>query len=393
MLKTAVAQSLELESQEAIEEVLEQCREKLGDLQPQAGLLFTGIDHNFQLILNKITEVYPDIELIGCTTDGELSSVHGFADDSIVLTLFHSEELHFKAGAADRVSEDPLTYIKKGVETAQSSLDQDPVLCITTPSSLTIRADSVIEGLQQALGKTFPIFGGSAGDQVRATGTYQFYKNKVLTDAAPFLLIAGPLLFSFGVESGWMPIGEKGKVTRAEKNVVYKISGQSAVDYYKYYLGEDIKFGAAETLVESNDFPMAIFEDDGRSFYLRAPFFQLSDQEIGSVTFFGNVPEGATVQITHAIRDKIIEAAKMSVNSAKNDYPGSKPSIALCFTCSTRKQVLGTRVEEEYQSLKSSFPDLPVTGFYTYGEIGPLCKGKPVRYHNETFLSLLLGTE
>ena len=172
-------------------------------MQPNAGLLFTGIDHNFQLILNKIYEVYPELELIGCTTDGELSSVAGFAEDSIVLTLFYSDELEFKAGAADRVSEDPLTYIKNAVETTQSSLKHEPVLCITTPSSLTIRGDSVIEGLRQALGHTFPVFGGSAGDQVRATGTYQFCNNSVYSDAAPFLLISGSLLFSSGVESGW----------------------------------------------------------------------------------------------------------------------------------------------------------------------------------------------
>ena len=393
MLKTAVAQSLELESQEAIEEVLEQCREKLGDLQPQAGLLFTGIDHNFQLILNKINEVYPDIELIGCTTDGELSSVHGFADDSIVLTLFHSEELHFKAGVADRVSEDPLTYITRAVETARSSLDQEPVLCITTPSGLTVSGDRIIEGIQKVLGETFPVFGGSAADQVRATGTYQFYKNNVFTDAAPFILIAGPLLFSSGVESGWIPIGKKGKVTHAEQNVVYKIGDQPAADYFKYYLGEDIRLGVKGYYGDPVDYPIAVFEDDGRSFYLRAPLFPYSDKENGSVTFISDVPQNTTVQITHATRDKIIEAAKMSVISAKTDYPGSKPSIAICFTCAARKQVLGTRVEEECQVLKNSFPDLPVAGFYTYGEIGPLNRDKPSRFHNETFLSLLLGTE
>ena len=393
MLKTAIAHSIELDSQDAVEEVLEQCRETLGELQPQAGLLFTGIDHNFDLILNKINEVYPGIELIGCTTDGELSSVHGFTEDSIVLTLFYSEELSFKAGVADRVSEDPLTYLKKAVETAQSSLDQEPVLCITTPSSLTVIGDSVIEGLQQALGDTFPIIGGTAGDQMRGTGTFQFYNSNVFTDAAPFLLITGPLLFSSGVESGWMPIGEKGKVTEAEKNVVYKIRDHSALDFYKHYLGEDIGKGGAGDFADAGDYPLAVFEDDGKSFYLRAPNFPFSDTEKGSITFFGNIPGGATVQITYTTRDKVIEGAKKSVNSAAIGYPGSKPLVALCFSCQARKLVLGTRVREEYQVLKSNFPDLPVAGFYTYGEIGPVNKGKPSRFHNETFLSLLLGLE
>ncbi|MBN1290943.1 MAG: FIST C-terminal domain-containing protein [Candidatus Latescibacteria bacterium] len=387
MLKVSIGHSEELDSGDAIDEVLRQCHETLRELQPNAGLLFTGIDHNFELILNKIYEAYPELELIGCTTDGELSSLNGFAEDSIVLTLFYSDELRFKAGVADRVSEDPLTNIKNAIETAQSSLEHEPVLCITTPSTFNINFDVVIDGLQQVLGDTFPIFGGLAGDQWRFQGTYQFYRNNLFTDAAPFLIIAGPLLFSFGVESGWIPIGKKGIVTQAGERVIYKIGDQSALDYYKYYLGDDI---GTENMLPVGDYPLAVFEDN-ESFYLRAvPSF---DKVKGSLTVGTNIPEGVSVQITHTTRDKIIEAAKMSVNSAKTNYPGSNPLIAICFTCAARKQVLGTRIVEEYEVLKNNFPDLPVTGFYTYGEIGPLKRSKPSRLHQETFLSLLLGLE
>jgi hypothetical protein len=184
-----------------------------------------------------------------------------------------------------------------------------------------------------------------------------------------------------------MPIGKKGKVTQAEKNIVYKIGEQSAYDYFKYYLGDDI---GIEDMPPA-EYPLAFFEDDGGNFYLRA--LQSFNKEKGYLTLSTNIPEGATVQITHTTRDKIIEAAKKSVNSAITEYPGSRPSVAVIFTCCMRKHVLGTRVVEECQILKTNFPDLPVAGFYTYGEIGPLHKGKPTRFHNETFLSLLLGTE
>ena len=109
---------------------------------------------------------------------------------------------------------------------------------------------------------------------------------------------------------GGMPIGEKGKVTRAEKNVVYKIDDKPALDYYKYYIGEDIRVGVIGELADPGSYPMAVYEDDGKSFYLRAPLFPYSDKDKGSVYFFSDVPEGATVQITHATRDKIIEGAK-----------------------------------------------------------------------------------
>ena len=388
MFKVAIAHSIELDSQDAIKEVLEQCHEQLVDLMPQAGILFTGIDHDFKLILDRINEMYSGIKLIGCTTDGELSSVHGYTDDSIALMLLCSDKLFFKTGVADGISKETTVNIKKAVESVKLKLDQDPKLCITTPSGLTASGDNIVEGLRLSLGENFPIFGGNAGDQWRMKGTNQFYNDKVFTDAAPFLLIGGPLLYSFGVETGWIPIGKKARVTKSDNNVVYEIDNVVALDFYKHHLGDSIGLDDDNLIA---DYPLAVFEDDKESFYLRSPI--IIDGETGSLTFVGNVPQGSTIQITHSTRDKIVEATKTSVNSSVTDYPGTKPSAALCFSCASRKQVLGTRVEEEYDAFKKNFPDLPVVGFYTYGEIGPLKKGNPTRFHNDTFFNLILGLE
>ncbi len=388
MLKVAVAHSLELDSQDAVQEVLAQCHDQLGDLKPQAGILFAGIDHDHSLILNGLNTVYPEIELIGCTTDGELSSVHAYTEDSITLMLFSSDELEFKTGVADEISKDTAFRIKDAAESVKLEFEQDPTLCITTPSGLTASGDIMLEGFRQSLGEGFPIFGGTAGDKLNLKCTYQFHKNKVFTDAAPFILIGGPLLYSFGVESGWIPIGKKAIVSKSDNNMVYRIDTDTAFDYYKHHLGENI---GLKDFAIIGDYPLAIFEEDQKSFYLRAPF--IINEENGSLTFVGNVPQGSTVQITHSTRDKIVEATKTSVKSSVTAYPGKMPSAALCFSCASRKLVLGTRVEEEYDAFTAYFPDLPVAGFYTYGEIGPLGRDKPARFHNDTFFNLILGLE
>ena len=386
MLKTTIAHSLELDSEDAVDEVIEQSGVKLGELSPQAGMLFAGIDHDFELIVEKISRMYHGIELIGCTTDGEVSSVHGFSDDSVVLILFSSEDISFKAGVADKVTKDSVADLIKAVETAKSHLDQEPRLCIVTPTGWpgVITGEDIIAALQEALGEAIPIFGGFAGDQYRFEGTYQFWNNEVFTDAVPFLLMAGPLSYSFGVESGWMPIGRKAKVTQSDHNIVHRIGDQSAMDFVRHYLGEIV-------FPPISEFPLAIFEDDGESFCLRSSLG--TDAEKGSITYTGPIPEGTTVQLTHSTRDNIIEAAKASVNSAIAAYHGSRPSAALCFSCTCRKQILGTRVGEEHLLLKSSFPDLPIAGFYCYGEIGLLERDRPSKLHNDTFYTLLIGAE
>ena len=109
------------------------------------------------------------------------------------------------------ISGDPTASIKQAVKTAIPANRGEAKLCIVTPESLTVSDDSIVEGLRTQLGENVPIVGGTAGDQLRIKKTYQFYKDRVLSDAAPFLLFFGPILLSFGVESGWKPVGEKGR--------------------------------------------------------------------------------------------------------------------------------------------------------------------------------------
>jgi len=384
MFKTIIAHSIDIDTHDAIEAVLYDCIKQLGDDQPDAGLLFVGIDHDHKLILNKINEQYPDIELIGCTTAAEISSIGGYTDDSINLILFSSDVLDFKAGVADQVSKNPTGIIKKSLDETQARLNEEAKLMLMTPSSMTISSDVVIESMKQVMGDSFPIFGGAAADPWTFVGTKQFYQNSVLLDSVPFLLISGPLLYSFGVESGWKPIGDKATVTKSDHNIVTEINDKPAIEFYRSYLGDG-------DLSELGEYPVAVHSENDDKFYLRACL--LADTQSGHMSFAGDLNEGAIIQHTTMTRDRVVSAAKLSVDNAIKAFPGSKPEAALCFSCAGRREVLGTRTNEEYKLLNDHFPNLPFAGFYTYGEISPNHYGKPTRIHNETFVTLLFGTK
>ncbi|NER08880.1 MAG: hypothetical protein F6K17_43360, partial [Okeania sp. SIO3C4] len=139
-----------------------------------------------------------------------------------------------------------------------------------------------------------------------------------------------------------------------------------------------------------SEYPLAVFESEGsEEFYLRAPIG--SNMEDGTLVLAGDLALGAHVQISHTTRDWIIEASEKSIAQAFASYTGKEPEVAICFSCSGRKQVLGTRTSEEFKLLNTRNPDLKVFGFYSYGEIAPLHRDTPSRFHSETFVSLLLG--
>lgn len=382
MLKTVVGHSNDPDSLSAITEVLGQCQQSLSGASPKAGILFAAIDFEHTLILNQINEIYPGIELIGGTTDGEMSSVLGFEQDSLTLMLFCSDTITIRAGIGRDISQDLNCAIQAAISQATTG-NTDPIkLCITLPESLSTSAVLILDSLNQALGEKVPIFGGLTADRWQFKQTYQFYKTEVYSDAIPILLISGAILFSHSVASGWNPIGKRGKVTKASQNVVYEIDGQPALEFYHHYLGK---------MPPSLEYPLAVFDVDETNYYMRAPN-GVYDSAVGSVTFFGDIAEEAIVQITEATHDSILSASRTSMMQALQNYPGQEPAAALYFSCCGRRQILGTRTKEEYALTQTCLTkSLPSCGFYTNGEISPLEQQEMSYFHNETFITLLLG--
>ncbi|MBD2579577.1 FIST N-terminal domain-containing protein [Oscillatoria sp. FACHB-1406] len=384
MLNVVVGHSCDPDSQSAIAEVLEQCLDALAGTVPKAGILFAAIHFDHAPILQQIQQCFAGIELIGGTTDGELSSVLGFQEDSLTLMLFSSDTIEIRAGVGRGVSQDPVAAAQQAIAQATTDLTEPPKLCIALSESLTTRAEGVLQGLKQALGLQVPIVGGLTADQYRFQQTFQFFQTEVLSNAAPVLLFAGDLLVSCGVSSGSCAVGKKGRVTKVDKNTVYEIDGQSAYDFYRHYLGN---------LLVDLDIGLAVFEPNQQHFSLRLPSKE-SDLASGKLVFYGDIPEGAIVQIAQTNRNDILTAAKLSSQQALAAYPGNTPAAALLFSCTVRRRLLGPKTDREYAIIRDLLAmPIPSCGFYTYGEISPFEIPGESQFHNQTFVTLLLGTK
>jgi len=380
-----VGHSEEADADAAVEEILEQCRAGLDGAVPRAGLLFAAIDFDHQALLCEITRAFPEMALIGCTTDGEISSELGFREDSATLILFVSDTIDITSGVGRGVSTDAAQACRSAVEAAQAKTDKPARLCLATPEGLTIDGHLVTATLQHAVGPDIPMFGALAGDQWRLKGTKQFYGTEVLTDAIPVLLLSGDFHFSYGVATGWHQVGEVGRVTKAAGSVVHEIDGKPAIDFYRQYLGPGTKPTA--------EVPLAVLSTQDDSQYLRASW-GVVDETTGAVTFLATVPEGSRVRLTLATRDEILTGCGESLAIAKANLPSEvRLGAALFFSCAARKVLLGTRTQEEIRLIRDTLGDgVPACGFYGYGEISPNM-GDPTgtKYHNESFVTLLIA--
>ncbi len=385
MFSAVVGHSEEADAEAAVEEIVQQCRARLDGTVPSAGLLFAAIDFDHQVLLCEITRAFPGMALIGCTTDGEISSELGFREDSATLILFASDTVDITSGVGRELSADVAEACRVAIEAAKAKTDKPPRLCIATPEGMTAEGHSVTATLQHAVGHDIPLFGALAGDQWRLKSTKQFYGTEVLTDSIPVLLLCGEFHFSYGVATGWRQVGEVGRVTRATGAVVHEIDDKPAIDFYRKYLGPGTKPTA--------ELPLAILNARDASEYLRASW-GVVDETTGAVTFLATVPEGARVRLTLADRDEILTGCGESLAIAKSNLPaGAQPAAALFFSCAARKILLGTRTPEELRLIRQTLGEaVPICGFYGYGEISPNM-GDPTgtKYHNESFVTLLIA--
>lgn len=382
MFDVVVGHSDDPDSQFAVEELLEQCQASL-KAPPNAGILLAAIDYDYGVILQNINQTFPGIQLIGCTTDGEMSSCLEFQQDSLVLMLFCSDEVEFLASVGYNVSSDPMAIARQTAKTAQEKLSSPPKLCLTLPESLTTSGVLLLEGLKQGLGKTIPIVGGTSGDQRQFSKTAQFFQTEVLHDAIPILLLSGNLLMGHSIANGWIPMGKKGTVTKVEGNVLYEIDGRSPMEFCR-----DVGMERP-----TPEYRLAVFDPEESHWYLRTANGNY-DAQTGGIAFFADIPLNAAVQLVRATRDNILDSVQTSTQQALDVYPGMQPSAALFFSCANRRLVLGTRAKEEHQiAVNVVSRSLPVCGFYTYGEIAPLIQTGESRFHNETFVTLFLGSQ
>jgi hypothetical protein len=364
-MRVIQAQSTDIDTTDALAEILEQARERLAGDRPGAALLFAGQDYVHQEVLDGIAAEWPGLPLIGCTTDGEVSSEKGYTEDSLLLVLFVG--VSGQVGVGSTLSVAPEAAVKAACEGLSGQL------AITLPASLDTNLGPVVRRLREAL--DCPLVGGASGDHRRFELIRQFAGTQVYEDALPVLTLRGDVEVGLGLGCGWEPIGTTYTVTGVEGHVLTQLDGKPVLQMLPSH--------AAMSRAELGEHPLAVFPPGESSFFLR-PIFAV-DLEAGVLAFAAEIPMGSRVRLTRVVREGILQGADEAAQAATQALPKAK--AALVFTCAARKWLMGTRIEQEVEHLRTI--GVPFAGFYGFAEIGPLGGGTGV--HNQTCVVVALS--
>lgn len=396
-LQIGVGVSTNISDRNAGAEAAKRAIDGLGNKNPDALIIFAAPKFNHKKLLIGVTSITNKTPMIGGTTAGEISTF-GLSVNSVVIMALKSKDIKFYVGIGNGISK---SEEKAGMELARNILKKaskkTAKTLILMPDGLAGDGLKIIRGTQKILGENFEIVGGSFGDEDAFKNTYQYYNGKVYQNTVVgILLCSDKITTATGVRSGWESVGSRVKCTSSKGNIVYKFGDKSALEVYRELLGPE---RAKKLPAIGLEYPMGLVDERAKIegydyFQIRCPL-AINEQD-GSVTFAASIPEGSEVTLTYSSRTSIINGAKLSAQQAKKTLGNVKPRLLMIFSCVARKMVLGRRTNEEINCAKQVFgKDVPIIGFYTYGEIGPIDKRVPslrsTRWHNETSVIWALG--
>lgn len=343
------------------------------DFEPNLILAFGGKSQLQSSSIQEMRLKYPQAIMAGCTTAGEIAKTSVY-DDSLALNFIgfdNSSVIYREVNLAD----DSASY-SSGTELAQSFPEEGFVHCLVLSVGLNVNGTQLVSGLKENLPKGVALTGGLAADGPNFNETFVL-DNEGKTSNSKVIAVGfyGDLKIAYASLGGWDSFGLERTFTKSDNNVLYELDGKPALELYKSFLGEEANNLPSSALL----FPLSMRSEAGKTPLVRTILGISEDDQ--SLTFAGDIPEGATVRLMKANVDRLIDGAQEAASIIQQ----KKSEFALCISCVGRKLVLKQIVEEEVEACQEELGEnCTITGFYSYGEIAPFKEGAECELHNQT---------
>lgn len=327
-------------------------------------------------ILKPLQEEYSEAYFLISSTAGEILDESVY-DKSIVSTAILFEKTDIKVNSVNYQNYTDSFEIGKALVEGLPQENLKHLFIIS--DGLNVNGTALVEGAESLLGSDTSITGGLAGDEDKFEQTkVNLYKGleEVEGNIIALGLYGESLKVGFGSFGGWEAFGTERTVTKSEGNVLFELDDSPALNLYKDYLGEKSKELPASALL----FPLSLTSDKPETQGLVRTVLSI-DEEAKTMTFAGDVPQGAKVRLMKTNVNNLTEGAETAAKYSKN----FEPQLAILVSCVGRKLVMGQYVDDEIEAVKEIMGDnCAITGFYSYGELAPNPNEKKCYLHNQT---------
>lgn len=324
-------------------------------------LFFCSPHYDLDALASELNQAFADIQLIGCTTAGEIGP-QGFKNHSISAVSFTADECTAVSGRIDSLQTfelhqraDFVQGLLQRLETRAGDVTPLNTFGFMLIDGLSACEEITAHTLQQALG-SITTCGGSAGDALQFKRTHIFEGGRFHSDAAALVVVNTSLPFQVFKTQHFVRRNERLVVTGADptRRVVTEINGLPATEEYARVIGANVSNLGPERFAAH---PVVVMIDG--TDYVRS-IQRATDH--GSLTFYCAIDEGLVLRAADCLDlvdnlDKTFDELRGRVGD---------PEVVIAFDCTLRNLEIAQRgVRARVDEIMR---DNHVVGFGTYGE-------------------------
>lgn len=326
-------------------------------------------------LINGIVTDYPKASIVFSSTAGEILDLQVF-DNTLILTAIEFETTKIESKLIN--INDYNNSFNSGVELVSKFNQNDLKHIFILSDGQKVNGTKLLQGINSTIPEHVSVTGGLAGDAANFQKTLVGLNKDIKEgNIVAIALYGNSLKVGYGSFGGWDAFGPERLITKSEDNILYEFDYKPALSLYKTYLGEKAAGLPATALL----FPITIKADEHSQPIVRT--ILSIDENKGSLTFAGNVPEGTYARLMKANFERLIDGASQAAERASQTI--KEPQLSILISCVGRKLVLGQRIDEEIEIVREVIGTSSlITGFYSYGEICPFVANLKSELHNQT---------
>lgn len=347
-----------------------QAKARVGSRPIDIVFVFASPGYHYLEMLRVIRQTLDDSKIVGCTSCALITN-NTIEQKGISVLAVSSQEIKFGTSSVGVLTQSDMRVAGNIIaRNAAADLNE------TRRSSFVIFYDGLVQntsffvkGIQEILGKIFPLAGAGASDNFLFKETFQFHNEQLLKDSAVGVLLGGNVKFACARHHGWKPLGKPRMVTRSQGALIQTIDGERASLVYEEYFGlalEDLRKEFPASFLSL--YPLGIFMEDEKEYLLRHIIRVLED---GSLLCQGAVAENAQINFMITNKDFCKDATRKAAEEIKKTFAQEPIKILLVFSSVLRLKLLRHEARSEITIIQETLDTLaPIMGMYSYGELG-----------------------
>jgi len=344
-------------------------------------LVFCSPQYDLAVLGEALADVFGETLVIGCTTAGEITPA-GYMTGSITGVSFPGSDFTAVAERIDDLESFEIAHAQalvRGLTAKRDAASPDrgddtssSSFALLLIDGLSIREEPVVSSLYSALGD-IPLFGGSAGDDLKFEQTWVLHDGRFHTDAAVLVLVDTVRRFTVFRTEHFVSSDRKMVVTEADpaRRIVTEINAEPAGREYARMVGLE---GEPLTPMIFAAYPVVVRV--GGEYHVRS-IQKVNDDE--SLTFFCAIDEGIVLTVAEGV--DLVQNLENLFSRLRDDI--GEPELILGCDCILRS------LEMEQKQIKHLVSKVlsrnNVIGFCTYGE------QFNAMHVNQTFTGVAIG--